>query len=294
MAQAYTDLKGVYDGVRKGNTMGYTTGLVLTPKDFSFATGTSIATEADWLTAIVAFKAFPIQDVCEVEDISTDDVVWEGGNGNKKFVSHGKRAMLLRIEYSLDIHKAVTSYNGKNWRAFFHDDEGQVHSTNTSGTIRQGLELSYFRVGKQTFTGADAPAWTIIEVFFKNSRDWDERGKTTPLTWNINELYGNAYVNQVTGTMAVNVFTTTVTDDDEGLDDNTGAAESDVISGLVIGNFEVIDQTGAVITPDSVVEATTTGVYTVTCTTAVMTSGSCQVIPTSTNLYNSAVTTVSA
>lgn len=285
-------LKGVSDSPRKGSTRGYKNKIILTTPSFTMASGTTAALEATYIDGIVSGDIFPIQGVRTMENTTEEDLYWTGGRGDKIFLASSKKSYVFRMNYNMDAHKALENYSRQSWRVIFGDDSNQLELTQ-DGTAFRGLKVAQMTVTKQEDPTESDPTWTKIEIELADYTEWDLKGYVLKPDFTTSELYGVAFTNPTASTITTNVFTVTVVDTDEGQLNSDGSYISDVISGLTIDNFEVIDQTGAIITPDTVVEATSTGIYTVTCTTDGITSGSVQIKASTTNLYNSDVVTLS-
>ena len=278
------------------NNFGLINAAFLAVPGFQFDTASDFADETKWLEAIRDGNLYPVQDILEFEDTTTDDIKYTTPRGFNYKMADGIRSYTLRLNVDLESHKVLRSYSSKNWSIFKADVNKNTKGTSADGTIVKGINLAYFEVGMMKDATADAPAWTSIEVQESDVEEWDTDGvylnNPTFLPTQLKGV-GTIVLAQV-GTITTNVFTVTANYvDDSKLDGaNSGADTSDAISGALLANFEVNDGS-AIITPDSVTESTTTaGEYEIDCTTATISSGTCQFIPSTTLLYKSQVLTL--
>lgn len=286
-------LSGIGEVCEQATPITITSGFFLTRPDFEFSSFSSFATQADWLTGIVDNKIFPVQGVKDEEPMDFEDSVTDTPSGDKVFNFEGRRGKRFKILLPLEMHKVLRTYDRKNFKIFYLDRNNNIRGTTPDGTKVTGFSLNYFRIPKQQSPYPDNPAYSYIEVQELDINEWDRNGVYVNPTWLGSTVKGVLTVEATPSTVATNDFTVAVSYVDNSGLTSAGANTTAAISGLVAANFEVIDQTGAVVTPEKVTESTTTpGTYTIE--TSAMTSGSVQVIPSSTALFKSEVETVSA
>lgn len=275
-------------------------GAFLTRPDYAFASVSSFMTEADWLTAIAAGNIFPLQLIQEQENQDVEDAVLDTGTGNKVFQYEGTRGQMWKFILPLDLHKILKNqYSLKSWRMFELDKNGNVIGTSPDGTAVQGFRLSYFRVGKQETPSSDTAAYTPVEFQKADIKEYDANGVYGNPTWIASDLYGILKVDLTVSTVTANAFTATVAWlSNSEIDNSTDAFKTFAISNLVAANFNVIDQVGALMDPASDYTATestaTPGTYTIDVSVGGLTSGTCQVIASTTELFKSDIETLSA
>ncbi|MCK5607512.1 hypothetical protein KAR91_36855 [Candidatus Pacearchaeota archaeon] len=275
------------------------TGMFLVKADFSFVSLSSFLTEADHLTAIAAGNMYPIQNVREIENQDADDAVLETSTGDKVFQFEGTRGEMLKFIMPLEMHKIFKAqYSLKNWRVIWLDKNGNLIATSPDGVAVQGLKFSYFRVKKQETPSPDGAAYTPVEYQMASIKEWDVKGIYGNPLWLASDLLGVLKVTLTNSVVAANIFTATVAwVSDSEIDPNTGAFKTFAIPGLVDANLNLIDQAGLTLTPTTdftVVETTTPGTYTVDASSGGLTSGSAQVVASTTNLYKSAIVALTA
>lgn len=292
------DLAGVGEECNQATPITVLSGLFLTTPDFEFANFTDFADQDKWLEGIRDGYIFPLQGIQEEEPQDVEDGVYEGSTGDKTFMYEGKRGSIYKFKMSLDAHKIMRGYSFKNWRLFELDRNNNIKGTSPDGTKATGFKLSYFRTKKQDKPTSENPPFTPVELQHANVKEYDQNGIYVSPSWLAADLYGVLQVTLVAGTITSNKFTVTVNYVDGSSKGSAGTAPSAAISGLGAANFKVVDQLGAVLdsaTQYTATESSTTpGEYEIDATVGAMTSGTCQVIPSTTMLYKSAEETVSA
>lgn len=298
--ECLANVDGLGELCQQATPLTVRTGAFLTKPDFSFSTVSSFLTEADWLTAIAAGNVFPLQNIREQENQDMDDAVIETSTQDKVFQYEGTRGQMWKFILPLDLHKILKNqYSLKGWRLIELDKNGNLIGTSPDGTAVQGFKLSYFRVMKQETPGSDTAAYTPIEFQKESIKEYDANGVYGNPTWVGSDLSGVLKVSQSVSTVTTNVFTVTVSwVSSSEIDPDTSALATFPIPSLVAANFKIIDQTGAVL--DNASDYTVTessaspGTYTIDATVGGLTSGTCQVIASSTLLYKSDVATLAA
>lgn len=287
------ELKGV--GVPCTQVMPITDmfGFVLARPGFTFDDAEAAATLANWLSAIANGDLLPVHNVQGTEQQKVEDGIYTSNYGDKTFNWEGKRGKRVMITASKEQHEILRSYGDKNFEMFRLDRNNNIHCVvNPDGTI-QGISLSYFHVYQQTDTDAENPAMTPIEYQEEDPGQWDAQGSYISPSFRIKNIKPVTHVSLTCSTVDTNAFTATVAYVTNRSWEADGTAKSIALTGLDENSFKVIDQTGALNVLSDVTESTVTdGVYTVTGTT--LTSGTAQVIPTSSALYKSDVVTLTA
>ncbi len=286
-------LDGIPSGCQTENPFTTIKGGILEVPNKSFSSYANFADETQWKTRIANKELFPILDVIEIEPVNVEDGFYDAPDGERIFLYEGQRGYILKVKYELARHKVLRSYSGLNWKMYKYDKRNNLMGTTPDGTVVEGFDLSLFYVSKiDNNVGADTPAFTMIHIQERIVDEFDSQGLYLTPTFLMQKLPAVTKVVATPGAISTFVFDVVVDYQDSSGLQNDGTSRSKAITGLLIGDFEVIDQTGTIITPSSITEsATTPGTYTVT--TAAMTSGSIQVIPSATSLFESAVAAVS-
>lgn len=288
---------GIGSRCESQNNFGMLNSLFLAVPGFSFSSFSDFADQAKWLENIRDKNIFPVQDILEQEDITTDDVEYQSPRGYYSKMADGIRGYLVRLKLDLESHKVLRTYSGKNWTVFKADVNKNLMGTSPDDTTVQGFSVAYIQAGMMRDATADTPAWSSLKIQEADVEEWDTDGvylnNPTFLPGQLDGV-GTIVLAQV-GTITANVFTVTANYTDSSKRDgaSSGATTTQAISGGLLANFEVNDGSG-IITPDSVTESTSTaGQYEIDCTTATISSGTCKFIPSTTLLYESQTLTLS-
>ena len=276
--------------------------LYVTRPGVTWADTTELATESVWLGKLADGTLKYIGEVFSHEVQDFEDPIVESNTGERNDTFEGQRGMLYNILHDLDQHQILRTYTGQLWNLIVIDRNGYARMTlNSDGTI-EGIPLSYFKVGKQTSADAENLAYTPVQTQEENPDDWDQSGLYfKPDTWKFMRLGSpTAGVLQTTLTctaIAAGVFTASVNFVNTANPSGDGSANTKAITGLLAANFKVYDQSGSLLTATTDYTATAVtgsdGDYTIDTTVGTpITGGTCQVIASTTALYNSAVVTL--
>lgn len=287
-------IDGIPQECRKGNKYVLLKGLILTTYDFQLDTKILAGDIDNWNNGIIAKTIFPIKDVKEIEDMSGDDARWESAGQDVKELFEGKRRFKISLDLTLDQHKILRTYAGKNLRCFWYDVNNNILGTSPDGTIVRGFAVNFIDVNKLGMPTADTPMLSKLEIQLENASELDDAGITIMPTLGIvaNRWYPynlgtmtRVTITQV-GSISSNSFVVDVAYQSLSDTDADGNPITDAaITGLVTANFYCTD--GSVeVTPTEVVESTTIpGRYTVSFT--VFTAGTSQIVPSVTQMYES-------
>lgn len=292
-ATCFNDVPGIGELCREGNGLQGIYGLVFADPDFEFTAASNFATLSDWTTGISGGQLFPVMGIKEDEDTTPDDVIWEGPYGDKVHITEGRYAKTYRLHLTLEQHKRLREYMQKKWKVFKIDRGGNLRGTLTSDNKVVGFDISFLRVGKMADAVADTPALTPIMIEEADPKQWNDSGiYLTPSWLPSEEIVPLTEVDATPGSITSNVFDVVVSF--TGGYTDAGAANTIAITGLEAANFVVKNSDGLTLTPNSVTEsATVPGTYEIDCTDDTISSGTVQVIASSTALYRSDVEAVS-
>lgn len=261
-----------------------------------FDTAADLASEAAWNTKIIAEDIIPIHGIKEVEDQTTDDLIYQSPTGEKTKNGDGIRGYSVKMNLDLKTHQILRTYSGKNWGVITVDRNKNIMGTSVDGTIIKPFKTQYFEVGMQKMAvGSDTPAFTTIELQMADAQELDSFGVYVyNPTFLPSQLYGVGRVvcTQV-GTISANAYVVDVAYvDDTKLDgQNTGADTSAAISGALAANFSSKDGAGAtVVILTAVEDSLVLGRYTITHTT--YTAGTCTFIASTTLKFASEALTL--
>lgn len=258
---------GIGERCENINKFSQLAAMFLAKPGVQFDTASDFADETVWNTKIAAGDIIPILDILEVENQNSEDFIYTTPGGRKIKNGDGIRGQGLKLLLDLKSHQILRGYSGKNWGCYKADTNKHMMGTSPDGTIVKPFKLQYFEVGMQgdPVAGGDA-AFTPIEYQMADTEEWDTDGRYLD-----NPLYlpsqlqgvGTVVATQV-GTLSTNdfVFDVKYTDSTRLNGQSSGADTEAAIEGGVVGSFQVLDASGAVITPTSVTEdAVTAGRY---------------------------------
>jgi hypothetical protein len=141
--------------------------IILTPKDFQFATQTLAETESEYQDAFeqVSDRIFCLPFIVNNEDQSEDMMREEFPGGVSLVVREGNVAEMLYMHLSVADYRKLRTFNNKSFRAIEIDDKGNIRGTSPDNTVFKGFEVTEFYVGKlQRSAGDIVPK---VPVFIK-------------------------------------------------------------------------------------------------------------------------------
>jgi hypothetical protein len=234
------------------DNLGYDAKLLWTTKSFEFASEADAEDESKYEDAINAGSMYPMPLFKEVEPTLEDDVEQETATGASLFVREGKYGGIGRFETAQCNLANLRTFNEVDGRAFIITSNGKIFGTSPDGVKFRGFDLSKFHVSYQKGTDGSTVRWTEIRYQFEDPTQMGDYGAIPQLTWNPLNLAG-----VVDCTVTVNGTPTTT----ELVVDVARNCDGEVVTGLVIGDFIVLDSTGNTETPDTVTESPN-GTYT--------------------------------
>jgi hypothetical protein len=289
-----SEVPGIGEVIQSATPITVPTGIILTHPSFEFATKASFATEADYLSAIVAGTMFPVQGIIESEPWDFEDKVQETSIGQEIFQFPGTRGWKLKVVLSLEQHKNLREYSFINWRVLMVDVNNNIQGYDPDGTKVKGLKVSYFRVGKMGSPSANSAAVTPIEFKFAHIEEWDKKGIMVNPTWLASDLTGVLDVDLTCGAVAANSCTGVVAYKDDSQLTGAGAQASIPITSLAAANFLLMHGETEITAGKTVTESSTVpGTYTIAATSLVATD-TVKVQPSTTQLYKSDAETLAA
>jgi len=266
--------------------------IVLARPGFSFDDSEDFATLASWNTAIANKDVLVIPNASSQENQKVEDGINTSPYGDETFLWSGMRGLRLLFLLTLDQHKILKTYSDKNWTLFRLDRNNNIVGVkNDDGTI-SGFTLSYFHVFDQLEPTEGEPCYTPIKFQEIDPGEYNAKGCYVNPVWRVINLDPITKVTLTCSTVDTFVFTATVAYVPESTFEKDGTALSSPVSGLVAADFQVIDQAGDIEVCTAEESETVLGTYTITGVD--ITEGSCQVIPTADDLYESEVEILTA
>lgn len=231
---------------KDGSIFGKPSGIILAKKTFT-QTAANFLLQSEWVNAIQSEDVFPIMEMKEFNDVSSDATYHEYGNESRKNTSQGK----YRFEFMYDAPECQ-----KKELINFRQYAGLIYFVYVNNVMRGrsvdagvnvvGMRTALVNIEKETFPGMDGtPAQLKVAVDLLDEADANEYDYSRQLAWSASLLDSLTPVNLAqVGTATATALTLSVSADCYG--------QNNPISGLVLADF-AITGTG---TLDSVAEDT--------------------------------------
>jgi len=192
----------------RNNSFGSEAGLALALDSQFFATKASFATQADWLAAIKAEQIFPITNIVEVEHTDQEPSYYESPKGDQVLLRQGNYRAKYKLNIPFCLHQRLQAFRNSKIRLYKIDENGNIYGTSPEGTTVRGFQVQLINPEKMIFAKPDSPAFSVITINEKDSKEWNENGVYVNPTWDALALEG---INPVTlSTSAVSALSITV------------------------------------------------------------------------------------
>jgi len=160
---------------------------------FSLAAADFI-TFADWITAIKAREVFPIKNIKEFIDSSTDIEFVEHADKSRSIKDYGKYRYQANVEVSPCLMKQLMMFRNANVEILIaYDNNSILGTTEDDGVTVKGLTTGMFTVGKPySKTTASGTNEGLVPIYF-DLDDEQELSKyfyAEEMTWNVKKLDG--------------------------------------------------------------------------------------------------------
>lgn len=281
---ADANLKGT-GVVNSAKSLGADKRIFLAESTFT-GTAAQLKTQAYWDAAILAGTVIPFPQVQEIEPQDVEASYYESASGDTYLTKEEKRKTMYEFIESIVTHSGMKSHSDRSWNIWYYTEKGYLRCHSLAEDSFEGLKASRFYVNAQKTPTFSDPSKTPVIVEHDSVDDWDlEFGVIQP-DFNMLDLEGVIQINaysvsstQVTGTLTVNVTLTV---------EGTNA----ILTGALIGNMQLKDASGDVITITSSTETGSTGVYVIVATDTAV-AGTVQLIASSLggSVYKSNVAT---
>lgn len=223
-------------------------------------TAAQLKLQATWTAGILAGTVIPFPEVMEIEPQNVEAAYYETPSGSTFKMKNEKRKTMYKFIENIVTHSGMKSYSDRGWKIWFYTKNGFLRGHTISADLYDGLDVSNFFVNAQETATFDTVEQTPVVVEFSDANDWDQEFAVVQPDFNMMDLEG-AFECDVTVNSSTNPATT--------LTNNvtvTLKGTNTPVTGIVFGQFSVIDESGVSVTVDSAVEVGSTGVYAVVCT----------------------------
>ena len=227
--------------------LGYDAMLLWTSESFEIANEAAALLEATYVDAIDARTMFPFKLFDEIEPAIEDDIEQELATGVTLFVREGKYGGIGRFELDLCSLPKYRTFNEIAGRVFIVTANGKIYGTSPDRVAFKGFKLSKFHVSKLGGTDGSVNRMVDVRYQFKNPTEMADFSAVPNIgtVWDPLSLQGLIDVTvATTGTPSTTELIVSVTSDCDG----------EAVTGLVIGDFIVLDSGGATETPDTVTD----------------------------------------
>ena len=221
--------------------------ILVTKSDFFFDISTARPTQADVQEAIQAGDAFMFAVVDEVEDKSSERQEYEASSGNSYTTRDAISGM--RPVFTLSAYEFVNylSFDNKQVRIFEFDHKEFLKGCKLDGSSDKfaGFATQRFDVENRTRpTDSSSVVQTPISIKYANPNEYRE---------NIMIMDDMSFLENVNSLLDVAIIAT-----DEAVSGVTIQALVDAtgspVIGLVLADFQILDDTGTEVTPDGVTD----------------------------------------
>lgn len=218
--------------------LGHTIMLLWTPESFEIDTEANAKLEATYEAAINGNNMYPFPQAEEIEDTSEDDVIQETAIGTKIFVREGKYSETLRMRVSLCDLAKLRTFNNVSGRVFIvvaGQQHNKIFGTSPDGAKFKGFKLSELNVSK--LKGTDGTTARMVDVRYQLAQpsemaDYPAIPEIT--AWDPASLTGLIDVTVEVTASSATELTVSV----------TGNCDGQGITGLVVGDFTLLDDEG--------------------------------------------------
>lgn len=234
------------------DNLGYDAMLVWTTESFEFATEAAAILESNWLSAINSKYIYPFPIFDSVEPAIEDNVKQDLPTGVSLFVREGKYGGKGMMQVALCNLANLRTFNEVSGRAFIITGDGQVFGTSPDGAKFKGFKLSEFHVSMLKGTDGTTKRMVELDYQFKLVTEMADYPAVPVLTWDPLTLTGLIDVTVATsGTPTGSLVTVSVTSDCDGQG----------VTGLVEGDFTLLDSGSNEELPSTTFTEVGSGVY---------------------------------
>lgn len=164
-------------------------GIILAKTSFT-QTAANFLLEAQWINAIQAEQVYPLMEMKNFEENSTEVSYHEYANEDRKLTSQGKYRFTGYFDLTECQKKQLNNFRGFSGYIYF------VYSNNVlrgrsidSGTNVVGMRLSEFNVRKATFPLMDGtPEMIAVDFSLKDEKDANEYDYAREMAWDVTVL----------------------------------------------------------------------------------------------------------
>lgn len=234
------------------DNLGYDAMLIWTTESFEFANEAAAILETNWQSAINAKSMFPFPIFDTVEPAIEDNVKQDLPTGVSLFVREGKYGGKGMLQVALCNLAALRTFNEVQGRAFIVTGDGQVFGTSPDGAKFKGFKLSEFHVSMLKGTDGTTKRFVELDYQFKLVSEMADYPAVPSLSWDPLTLVGVKDVTVTVTASTSSLVTISV----------TGNCDGQGVTGLVEGDFTLLDSSSNEELPSTTFTDVGSGVYT--------------------------------
>lgn len=164
-------------------------GIIFAPNSFS-QSAADFLLEAQHIAAIKAGNMFPIMEMKNFEENSTEVTYHEYANEDRKLTSQGKYRFTAYYDMNECQKKELLKFRNFNGKVYFTYSNNVIRGRSADGGVNvEGMRLSEVNIRKATFPLMDGtPEMIAIDFSLVDEIDANELDYSREMTWDITEL----------------------------------------------------------------------------------------------------------
>lgn len=174
-----------------GNILNDPIGIIFANDSQSF-TGANFELETPWQSAIKARSVFPIMNIIDFVDNSTEPVYEDYPGGKRKLIRQGEYRFDVVLEVNECVKKELfnfTNFRGRVYFAYQGDSNGVIRGTSTdAGDTIKGARINQMTVLKETLPTKDASGKIMLQIDLENYKDLNQYDHAREMAWDIASL----------------------------------------------------------------------------------------------------------
>lgn len=165
------------------------TAIILAKDSVSF-TAEEFLVKANWLTKINSEDIFPIKDLREFTDNSTDPVYKDYADDSRVFIRQGKYRFDAMFNKNEEQKKQLQNFKDFNQGVFLVYGDIIRGRTTDGGTTIKPIRLEELVVGKEIMNPTSEVPMIPIHVDLRDYRDINEYDYAREMSWDVSDLDG--------------------------------------------------------------------------------------------------------
>jgi len=223
-------------------------------------TAAQLKTKAYWDAAIIAKTVIPFPAVQEIEPQDIEASYFESAAGSTFLVKAEKRKTMFQFIENIVVHSGMKSHANRSWNIWYYTEKGYLRCHTKGVDSYEGLKASRFYVNAQTTQNFSDPSHTPVIIEQNEVEDWDMEYAVLQPDFDMKDLEGVYQADVVVNSAA------TATGDITLSVTATVKGTNAILTGLVLADMELKDESGVIVNLTSVTETASTGVYTIVAT----------------------------